>query len=45
MVLKGRLQKKKHMAGEKYGVERRKNRKGGRKLSSSYKCDTPNFIN
>ena len=29
MVLKGRLQKKKHMAGEKYGVERRKNRKGG----------------
>ena len=29
MVLKGRLQKKKHMAGEKYGVERTKNRKGG----------------
>ena len=29
MVLKGRLQKKKHMAGEKYGVERRKNRRGG----------------
>ena len=29
MVLKGRLQKKKkHMAGEKYGVDRRKNRKG-----------------
>lgn len=27
--IKGRLQKKKHMAGEKYGVERRKNRKGG----------------
>ena len=28
--VKGRLQKKKkHMAGEKYGVERRKNRKGG----------------
>ena len=29
MVLKGRLQKKKHMAGEKYGVERRKEQERG----------------
>ena len=35
MVLKGRLQKKKHMAGEKYGVERRKNRKGGAMRNNS----------
>ena len=34
MVLKGRLQKKKHMAGEKYGVERRKNRKGAMRNNS-----------
>ena len=33
MVLKGKLQKKKHMAGEKYGVERRKNRRGGYEIT------------
>ena len=29
MKANGMQKKKKHMAGEKYGVERRKNRKGG----------------
>lgn len=27
--IKGKTAEKKHMAGEKYGVERRKNRRGG----------------
>ncbi len=41
MVLKGRLQKKKHMAGEKYGVERRKNRKNMRyEIEKSFLVET-----
>ena len=34
MVLKGRLQKKKHMAGEKYGVERKRTGKGAMRNNS-----------